>query len=450
MRISIIIISLVVAMVSCKKYVDIVPKGKIIPQETRDYRLLLNNSNKLLPGYGTQEMMTDNIDYSSDPTLENALGLTTVNLFTFQNEIYQQNTEDAEWNNMYAQIYVANVVIKEVMNSTGGSQQEKDYLLGEALTLRAHNYWALVNTYAKIYDAGTSGTDPGVPLVLAPDLQADLVRKPVADVYAQIIKDLEQAAQLLPVSTTNNYYPGKAAAYAMLCRTRLMMRDYANAEKMADSVLKLRNTVFDLNTIAATPRNLPLYINHPEVIYLRQAGNAYATMFISPELLNLLGTQDLRRVLFTADGKATLNFEGVTYYGEFIDFRTRNIGPTVPEMMLVKAECLARAGNTNGAIDILNIIRKKRFKAADYQDLSANTPEEALNKVLDERRRELFCTSSRFFDLKRLTKEPALAKTISHIYKGNTYTLAPDSKLYVYQIPPRVLEIGPGITPNER
>jgi hypothetical protein len=438
------------ALASCKKYVDIVPKGKIIPKETRDYRLLLNNTNKLLPGYGTQELMTDNLDYSSDPALENGLGLTSVNLFTFQNDIYLQNADDAEWNNMYAQIYVANVVINEVMKSTGGTEREKELLLGEALTLRAHNYWALVNIYAKAYDAATAAADHGVPLVLQADLQADLMRKPVSEVYTQIIKDLEQAASLLPATTANNYIPSKASAFAMLCRTRLMMRDYANAEKMADSTLKYRSTVLDLNTVVANPRSLPLYISHPEVIYQRHAGNPYATMFISPDLLNLLGTQDLRRVLFTADGKTTLNLVGVTFYGEFIDFRTRNTGPTVPEMMLVKAECLARSGDKDGAIGLLNQLRQKRFKPLEYADLSAATPAEALNTVLDERRRELFCTAARFFDLKRINKEAALAKTIIHTFKSATYTLAPDSKLYAYPIPPRVLEISPGIVPNER
>ncbi|MBO9632914.1 MAG: RagB/SusD family nutrient uptake outer membrane protein [Chitinophagaceae bacterium] len=451
MRIPVIFtISILAAFASCKKYVDIVPKGKIIPQETRDYRLLLNNTNKLLPGYGTQEVMTDNIDYSSDPGLEDILGFTTAAIFSFQDKIYQDNSDVSEWNNMYSEIYVANVVINEVMSSTGGSQQEKNYLLGEALTLRAHNYWALVNIWAKAYDAATAAADPGVPLVLQADLQANLVRKPVADVYAQIIKDLEQAASLLPATAANNYIPSKASAFAMLCRTRLMMRDYDNAEKMADSTLKYRNALFDLNTIAANPRSLPLYISHPEVIYLRQAGNAYATMFLSQDLLNLLGTQDLRRVLFTADGKTTLNYNGVTYYGEFIDFRTRNTGPTVPEIMLVKAECLARKNDKDGAVTLMNQIRQKRFKPLEYQAVAASDATQALNMVLDERRRELFCTTARFFDLKRLSKEPALAKTVTHLYKNTTYTLPPDSKLYVFPIPPRVLEIGPGIVPNER
>ncbi len=447
----IVLFLIAVCFGSCRKYVDIVPKGKIIPQETRDYRLLLNNANnKLLEAYGTQEIMTDNIDYSKDPVLENSLGLTIVNLFTFAPQIYQDNQDDPEWNNMYAEIYTANVVINQVMQSTGGSEVEKQQLKGEALLLRAHNYWALVNIYAKLYNAATAATDVGIPLVLQPDLQADLVRKPIQDVYNQIMNDLDEAVLLLPTSSVNNYAPSKSSAFAMLSRTMLMMRDFVNAEHFADSALKYRNTLFDLNLLSANSKVWPINLVHPEIIYLRNAGNPFATMFLSTGVLNLLGTKDLRAQLFTGDGKTTRNFYGVTYYGEFLDYRTRNVGPTVPEMMLVKAECMARAGKKEDAIEIVNQLRQKRFKPAEYEALTAATPELALQIVIDERRREMFCLSARWFDLKRLSKDADLATTVTHTFKGNIYSLPPGSNLYTYPIPPRVKELNPEILSNPR
>ncbi|WP_127124946.1 RagB/SusD family nutrient uptake outer membrane protein [Pseudoflavitalea rhizosphaerae] len=66
---------------------------------------------------------------------------------------------------------------------------------------------------------------------------------------------------------------------------------------------------------------------------------------------------------------------------------------------------------------MINQFRQKGFKPLEYADLSAATPAEALNIVLDERRRELFCTSARFIDLKRINKKAALSKTIIHIFQ---------------------------------
>ena len=73
-----------------------------------------------------------------------------------------------------------------------------------------------------------------------------------------------------------------------------------------------------------------------------------------------------------------------------------NTSPSVPEMMLIKAECIARGIKGDESADaILKRLRSNRFPSS-YTDNIGGT----LKDVLDERRRELAFVI-RWYDLKR-------------------------------------------------
>ena len=69
----------------------------------------------------------------------------------------------------------------------------------------------------------------------------------------------------------------------------------------------------------------------------------------------------------------------------------RNVGPSVPEMMLIKAEYYARNNQPTEAMQWVNKLRVKRFAAEDYTEETATDADDALKKVIDERHREFFC-----------------------------------------------------------
>jgi hypothetical protein len=119
-------------------------------------------------------------------------------------------------------------------------------------------------------------------------------------------------------------------------------------------------------------------------------------------------------------------------------------------MMLIKAEALARGGEATPAVDILNTIRQKRFRPADYVAFTAASAGEALNLVLTERRRELLCRLSRWFDQRRLNKEAAFAETVTRQLNGQTYTLLPNSNRYVFPIAQKYIAQNPEIEQNPR
>ena len=76
-----------------------------------------------------------------------------------------------------------------------GSEADKEHIRGQALALRAHSYYYLVNFFGY---GGVQG--PGVPLYTEPGLDG-AGRATVAEVYAQIFSDLEEAETLLEGKT---------------------------------------------------------------------------------------------------------------------------------------------------------------------------------------------------------------------------------------------------------
>jgi hypothetical protein len=160
---------------------------------------------------------------------------------------------------------------------------------------------------------------------------------------------------------------------------------------------------------------------------------------------------DLRYTLFTKAGAdiPVSNFTNRGTYKHRLANQGIYVGPKVPEMMLIKAECEARAGNTASAVNILNALRKKRITTTGYTDLTAADAQQALQLVITERRKELMGTGARWFDQRRLQKDNLIA-TVSRPFKGVTYTLAPGSNEYTFAIADKYILLNPEIEQNPR
>lgn len=93
----------------------------------------------------------------------------------------------------------------------------------EALFMRALTYFNLVRLYGKPYDQNPQQS-LGVMLVLTDDVGSSFApeRASVAEVYAQIVADLEAAIPLFSQQKTNSY-ASEQAAYALLSRVYLYM-----------------------------------------------------------------------------------------------------------------------------------------------------------------------------------------------------------------------------------
>lgn len=449
-----LIIPLLVLCSACHKYVEIEPKGKVLPTTLNDFQLLLNNNRIFNLSGGNTDLMTDDVDFR-DVDMFTKENPATLNIYSWAEVIYQADEDDAEWLLYYKQVYTANVVIDGAANVKDATAAEKAALIVKAKVHRAYAFLCLVNQYAPQYAEGTAAKDAGIPLLLEPTYTASLERASVKTVYEQIVNDLTASIEALPDLPTVKTDPSKAAAYALLARTYLYMGHYADALKNADNALKLQSTLLDLRYLADS--NNPFDFlgivateENPEVIFMKAAYNQDAPIFLSQELIDLLGPDDLRFKVFAIGDHLLSDYDG--YQFSYISpLEARHVGPRVSEMYLIKAECQARAGDFSGAVQTANIVRQQRFAPAKYVALTATGPQEALTKVLEERRRELMGRGFRLPDLKRLNLEPALAKTVTHTWRnGATITLKPGSNRYIFPVGPKIINMNPEIGQSPR
>jgi len=451
----------IATLTGCKKFVDIKTQGQLVPNQTINYRYLLNNTSNFETVANLSDFASSDISLN-DAAQQTALSGTLsynyfVGSYTWQQVIYPLGSnveQDLNWNRLYTNVLNCNTIINELPGSNG-NQADKDALTAEALVHRADTYLNLVNTYAKPYNAATAATDLGVPLILVQTLSQKLNRASVQEVYNQIISDLTKALPALPETQAYNTLPSKASAYGELARCYLIMKDYTNAGIYADEALKLRSTLNDLSTITAVSNaNYPRRIADPEILLskvpLNNSLNFFPTVLKpSDEWFNLVGTKDQRYTLFTVPASTvSTSLSGRVYMKEKAIGETRNEGPSVPEMMLIRAEAYARAGDAANAMIWVNNLRIKRFKTADYTPLTATDGNDALNKVIDERRREFFGISLRWWDMRRLSNEANFQRTYTRVFNGTTYTLAPNSNRYVFPIAEYYRSLNPELEPN--
>lgn len=440
------------SLLACRKYVENVPiQGQRVIEYTDDYRMLMNNTDMLQVAYGFPTVLScDDIDFNAVALQNNIKNNVVQNMvYSWGKPFYSGSETDNDWNAIYNGIYTFNTVIKDVKNSKNGTESAKDILLGETLVHRSFSYFMLVNLYGKQYDPATASQDPAVPLLLEPKLFVDLTRTSVQTVYNQIIADTKRAIPLLPIIQEINFRPNKASAYALLSKTYLFMRDFSNALLYADSTLLLSSELYDYNI---STRGYPSQYNNKQVLLRKTMRQVVNVLQLSESLLSLLGTKDLRFAVSVRPGTSfSPSFTGSGYwspnrYNGNPDHPA--VGLTVNETWLIKAECLARTGQRDEALKILNDFRKFRFNAADYTVLSAGSKDDALRLVINERRLEFFGTGLRWFDQRRLDKDPLFAQTYTRVFDNVTYTLAPGSNKFVFPFSQLAISQNPELIQN--
>ncbi|MDO5665544.1 MAG: RagB/SusD family nutrient uptake outer membrane protein [Bacteroidia bacterium] len=454
-------------LTSCDDFLNIKPHGELLPETAADYETLLNHYDMLRASETYPIYMTDDA-FLPDQSI-GFCGFDYAypheqNLYSFSSNLFGDSEDDLLWEEAYRRIYNYNVVIHHISSASKATEEMKQSLRAEALLGRAYEYLILVNIYAKHYDPKTATADPGIPLILKDDITLEnLTRASVQDVYNSIESDLKEAVAHLPERPKlNAFRASKPAVLGLLARMYLYNGNYAEALKYANEALAKNNFLLDytkyevVNPNFAMGRiNLPEREKNKEAIYLRSAPNQNGIsgyVYASDDLIGIYDKENDQRFDFSmtnapygwADQPAPYN----SYY-LWVLFQFTNVGITTPEIYLTAAECEARVGSKDKAIELINKLRENRIKGNSA--LSAATNDEALKLVLEERRRELAMVGcTRFIDLKRLNLDPRFAKTITRTVNGETISLPPNDPKYVLPIPAKVLRFNPDMKPNIR
>ena len=328
----------------------------------------------------------------------------------------------SRWNDTFRGIYRTNTVIDRIA-AVQMDETLKKRIVGEAKFLRALMYFNMVRVFGDVPLVLKEITDPAEGY--------DYGRAPVADVYAQIIKDLSDAESVLP-ATYGSADVGRAtsgAAKSLLGKVYLTRKQYTEAGAKLKEVID--SNVYDL---------LPNYAdvfrasnkNHKESIFDVQYkkgtinegsgfGNSYAPENSgnsviqfggsgnnrpTPDMEQAYEAGDLRKAASMSTGYT--NAQGVrveyNYVKKYSDVpqTSGNSDDNWPvlryaDVLLMYAEVLNETGKTAEALPFLNRIRKR----AGLADKTVTTQANMRLALEQERRVELAFEGHRWFDLVR-------------------------------------------------
>lgn len=420
-------------------------KSQMVPETLDDVQLLLDNNVQLFgttPGLST--IAADEF-FTNETELLN-LAIYERNSYTWERDFYEGTIINMDWTVPYQQVFYANTVLDildKIEDLDVVSKSRKSNLKGTALFQRSYAFYNLAQLFSANYYPSENDHEPGIPLKLTGNIHEPLTRASLKDTYSQIISDLRLADDLLPNEVDNLTRPSKVSAQALLARVYLSMSDYQNAMEYAQLAIP-KLSLLDYSELDTTrpmqkifPAALPK--GNPEIAFYSTSTNyrflgSNNEVMVDSAFFEEFEKRDLRRILFF---KEKVNSKHVVYQGSYakINSNSNFSGPSLGELLLIKAECLARMGRGKQGIEVLNKLRKARFSKDDYEDLQWDSDEKTVSLVLQERRKELFARGLRLGDLKRLNREDRFRKTLVRNLNGKQLVLKPDDPRYIFPIP---------------
>ena len=426
--------------VSCKKYLDKKPDSSLTVPKTLDELQGLFNDAQLMNFQLTPSMPESSADdYFLSEATYNYLTTQTQDTYIWSLKDYKYPND---WSKNYLPVYNANFTLATLdkIPLTPINEKQWNNLKGEALFTRAYSFLNLVWEYSKGYDKNTSKTDLGIVLRLTSDFNVPSQRSSVQSTYQQIISDAEESIQLLPNLSANILLPSKAASFGLLARVFLSMREYDSAFEYSNLCLALKNDLLDYNDVDLT-NNIPFTnFDNPEVIFYTEMNTYNSTHysfrgFIDTTLFAMYKDDDLRKTGYFRIDNGYYRFKG-SYTANSIYLFT---GIATDEILLIRAECSARKGVLESAMNDLNRLMEKRWdNTIPYPTIAATNQDDAVNKILSERRKELLMRGIRWSDIKRLNLEGKNIIPTRYI-NGKIFSLPVNDGRYALPIPSDII-----------
>jgi tetratricopeptide (TPR) repeat protein len=331
----------------------------------------------------------------------------------------------------YPVILEANLVLQGIDGAEGTDEGLRASLKGEALALRAWGHFQLVQLYGKRYQKGGDNSNLGVPYQLSSGTDP-LPRETVENVYTQINADIDAAIERLKVAPARNitHFTLKSA-YGVKARIALAQQEYATAAEYSELAIaqSLKDGVA-LQSGNQLLSGLSSIADNKEWVWASQQNSDQTSYFysffaymswnynstairINPKAINSalyakIKDTDVRKNWWDPTGTVP----GPTSAYSHPPYQNRKFGLADPstsvgdvphmrlaELYLMKAEALARTGNTDGAKEALTTLLVTRDP--EYT-VTASTADELIEEILIQRRIELWGEGFRFTDLKRL------------------------------------------------
>lgn len=378
----------------------------------------------------------------------------------------------------YENISNCNLAIEHITDAPIKFESKSQYL-GEALFLRAYDYFELVNNFG------------GVPLVLKSLSSSGMNMKNSSkeEIYAQIVEDLLSAISLLrPTSGPSNGKASQWSCKALLARVYLFQGKWQEAYDCADDVISnggfsleekfldiwnvdhpnSKETIFEVQTSSVSDKNL----GNMMCVFTGARGELKDNFPSGSDKDVMPGwgwgvpTSDLENCYLSENDeirrRSTITINGEAAYGDeklnpthkfdlahnksgriirkyYVPVATRrtlinkqtNVPLNVPvlrlaEMYLTRAEASWYLKNINGAMDDVDFVRA-RVGLDPKKGLVVGN--EALRAIWKERRMELAFEGLRLYDIRRQidpdTRKPVICSLMGadgSFVKYNTVT----------------------------
>ena len=380
---------------------------------------------------------------------------------------------DVTWSVMYNCINLANTVIVR------GPEAEGDdaliaRIVGEGKFVRAFTYYHMVNLWG------------GTPLRVTPTEdfeQPALARASEAEVYDQIVRDLTEAAAVLPdvYNGSAGHEVGRATRFAALTLLGKVELQRGNASAAVSALRQVQgqysllsdygsihapgndNTAESIFEVSFNPANqtglgrqnfIPQSVADELGIVAGGSTREILFPYATQDLIDAFDDPNDLRIKSTFGTIAGREPGG--YISKFIDVSAESDGADINLVLLRYADVLLSLAEAIGeggeAYSLINQVRDR----AGLPDIDASTPGNFMDKVMKERRLEFAFEIHRWFDLLRLPEAQTIAimnaqlgaqqSTFSRIsnYNGPTsFSLTPERLLY--PIPQLEIDISGGI-----
>lgn len=378
----------------------------------------------------------------------------------FQIEQFKENAVNQvvqrDWEYLYKNIKNVNVILNYVpdMEDSRLSAERKDEILGEAATLRAWHYFNLVRLWGS------------VPIVIkAPDNVASTFesKKPVEEVYQQIIADLEYALPKVRTEVPDKGVVSKGVVNALLAKVYAQKPnpDWAKVNTYCDAVTALGyNLAGDYAALFQVSGE-----NSVEAIWETQFDGVQHENWIvgmmTPWMWGdwkkfYIPTHDLANA-FDAAGDAvrkvvsikrentswTDDFwpQPVALVSKYPEAKVNTHRLRYADILLLKAEALVEANQLDDALEIINERIRQRVGLGPR---TAADQAAARQVVWQERRLELAFEGHRWYDLLR-TGTAVATMNAQKDGDGNLLGYAvTENKLY-FPIPQNEVDRNPNI-----
>jgi len=337
------------------------------------------------------------------------------------------------------------------LDAAAGTQEDKDYIKGQALALRAHAYFYLINFWQHTYKGHE--TLPGVPVYTEPTTEGK-PRGTVQQVYDQINADLTEAETLLTGKTRQHIsHIGVEVVQGIHARVALQQEDYAAAANYAHKAREgyplMSNAqykggfgvindewIWGLEVISEQATVYASFFSHIDPF-----AGGYASLGtqkkITKALYDQINDADERKQVFRTPGTGTSAVPDYTatkfhlpvpgsWQGDYLLMRAG-------EMYLVEAEALARTNQPAAAQALLNQLVQPRYPAYN----ATQTGVALISEILLQRRIELWGEGFALLDIKRL-KQPLNrpeGEGNHQLALAGLFTLPAEDPKFLYRIP---------------